>query len=265
MAHKLNYFNQSMTEIVFEERNKSYGAFLLRNLYRRHLLKALLITLSSFILITSAPLIIRHLGLLGDNETALIDTTIFILHAPPSLNPLKPPQPPPPQVEEVKSPVTKSEEMEAVEKENVTEPPPPKIDEPDKQKTEAPPSNEPPISADELSNGGGISGDGKIWNKVEIPPEFNGGEDAYFQFMGDNLIYPDYEKGQGIEGIARIYYVVNQQGAVENARIIKSSGNKNLDAEALRLIRIQPNYKPGRQNGKPVKVSCVTEIEFKLD
>ncbi len=268
MEPELNYFNRSMNEIVFEKKNRDYGAFLLRHLYRRHLTKALLIVLLSFVVSTSAPVIFRHFGLSKQEEVLQLDTTVFVLHAPPSINPLVPPKAPPPITPEVQRPTEKFVEMEAIEKEKLKEEAPPTKKDLDKndisdKKTDKP-VLDPPLKLDDLVNGTGTDGDGKVWNKVEEPPEFVGGEDARYFYMSQNLVYPDYERGNGIEGVARVYFIINQDGSIDNVKIIKSTGNIHLDTEAARLISKQPKFKPGKQNGKPVRVATITDIEFKL-
>jgi protein TonB len=267
MEPELNYFNRSMNEIVFEKKNRDYGAFLLRHLYRRHLTKALLIVVLSFVVSTTTPLLVRHFGLFDKGEILQLDTTVFVLHAPPSINPLVPPKAPPP-APEVKRPTEKFVEMEAIEKERLAEEPPPTKKDLEKkdistEKTDKP-VLDPPLKLDDLVNGTGTAGDGKIWNKVEEPPEFIGGEDARYFYMSQNLVYPDYEKGHGIEGVARIYFIINQDGTIDNVKVIKSTGNIHLDTEAARLISSQPKYKPGKQNGRAVRVATITDIEFKL-
>ncbi len=266
MSQKINYFDQSMDEIVFEKKNKSYGAFLLRGLYKKNLLKSFTLAIGVFVLSLSTPAILKGLGLIKKQEVEYLDTAVFVLHSPPSINPNEQSKPPPPKIEEVLRPTEKFLEVEAVKKKDLPEPSPAikdlaikiidnKIIDTKKDDTKLFPDN---------SMNGGIAGEGIAWSKVEQPPEYPGGEDAYTQFMYENLDYPEFERKRSIQGTSRVHFIINQEGAVEQAKILKSSGNVHLDEEALRLIKSQPKYKPGRQNGKAVKVSCIADIEFRL-
>jgi len=265
MKRETNYSSQSMNEIVFEDRNRTYGAFFLRKLYRKNMLKAMFIAIGTFVLSVLSPAIIREMGWLKDAEVMVLDTSSFILQAPPSINPLQPPVAPP-KVEEVQRPTVAFLEMQAAEQDKVLDPPP-TIDELEKKEIgkNKKDSTDKTSSANDLKTGG-ASGDGKIWtwNSVQRIPEFLGGEEAYFKYMTENMHYPEDEMEDGIEGVARVYYVVNKEGVVESAKVTRSSGNVNLDAEALRLIKAQPRYLPGRQNGEPVNVGIAVDITFKL-
>jgi periplasmic protein TonB len=203
------------------------------------------------------------LGWVKQDMPEMMDTSTFVLQAPPSINPQKP-TPPPPPVEDVKRPTEQYLEMLAAKKEELVDPPPPTQDELNKiiDKTKSDSTND--RSNDAQNDGKNNGGAGKIWTKVQQLPEFMGGEEAYYRFMSENMVYPQAEYDDGIEGVTRVYFVVNQDGSLEQIKVIKSSGNPNLDAEALRLIKLQPNYRPGMQHGIPVRVSCMIDIEFKL-
>lgn len=267
MDNKINYFNQSMNEIVFEQKNKDYGAYQLRQLYVINLKRAIGITFSIFLIGTLGPYIIRHFNLFQTEAPLLLETRSYVLTAPPSINPLQPIKPPPPKIDEVKRPTEKFLEIEAAKKDLINEPPTPTInalkdkeiaafkkDSIDKANAQANNNN--------LNNGS--SGDGKVWNRVEKPPQFIGGEEAFTQFLFENQDYPVEAEKKKIEGIARVYFVVNQDGSIDQVKIVKSSGNQLLDEEAVRVISIQPKYKPGMQNGHAVKAGFVVDIEFTI-
>lgn len=267
MESKINYFNQSMNEIVFEHKNKDYGAFPLRQLYHKNLKMAIFITLSIFLLSTVVPYVIKHFNLFNKEVPLNLETRSYVLTAPPSINPLQPVQPPPPKLDQVKRPTEKFVEIEAAKKEITNEPPPPTItdlankdignikkDSVDKNNTQANKDN----------NATGSSGEGKIWTRVEKPPQFIGGEEAYFRYLDENIDYPAEAEKKKIEGTAWISFVVSPDGSIGQVAVNKTSGNKLLDEEAMRVISIMPKYKPGIQNGHAVKTICVLPITFYL-
>ena len=117
-----------MDEMVFETRNKAYGAYTLRGEYHKHLLKALALSCSIFVFGLYSPKMVKSLGLFADKPEETLDTTTIVLTQPPSLKD-EPPPPPPPPVQEVVRPTARFLEMQAVKKDEVTDPPPPTIDE----------------------------------------------------------------------------------------------------------------------------------------
>lgn len=93
-----------------------------------------------------------------------------------------------------------------------------------------------------------VDADGEtIYKKTEVPPEFVGGKEALFQYINDNIQYPeDVQRGS-----VYIAFVVNKEGEVRDARIVKGI-NESCDREALRLIKGMPNWDPGMDKGKIV-------------
>jgi protein TonB len=97
----------------------------------------------------------------------------------------------------------------------------------------------------------------------EIMPAFPGGFEARQRFLHDNLTYPDIAKDAGMEGTVWVRFVVNERGEIVNAEIVKSRG-ASLDEEALRVIKLMPKWKPGKQNGRPVSVIYHLPIKYSL-
>ncbi len=266
MENKVNYFSQSMDDIVFDSRNKSYGAYAMRKFYEKHMLKALIISVSVFIFSMYTPSIANSLGLFEKEKEDKVDTTTIKLAEPPSIKPNEPPPPPPPPVQEVLRPTEKFMEMLAVEKEKVDEPPPPTIDELEnkdigKEKIEGEETDLPPPIIDEVGSGPVIDPN-KVYTKVEQMPEFIGGEAAITEFLEENQQYPEEERSNEVGGIVVVRFVVNEDGRVSQVKVEKSSGYRALDAEAVRLVNLLPKFKPGRQNGVPVKVESKIPITF---
>jgi protein TonB len=109
--------------------------------------------------------------------------------------------------------------------------------------------------------------------EIEVLPKFPGGQEALNQFLIKNLEYPKgargvYKKGktieEGVQGRVVIGFIVEQNGKVSNIEV-KKSVHPLLDAEALRVVKLMPDWEPGKQNGKPVRVYFQLPIEFQLD
>ena len=98
---------------------------------------------------------------------------------------------------------------------------------------------------------------------VEDKPIFPGGDAALMKFIGDNTKYPEIAKENGIQGRVFIQFVIDKKGAVTKVQVAKGV-DPYLDAEALRVVRLLPNWSPGKQRGKPVPVTFVVPINFKL-
>lgn len=106
--------------------------------------------------------------------------------------------------------------------------------------------------------GGGNSVGLSIADIAEVMPEFNGNIGAYLQ---NNLRYPEMARTGGVSGRVAVQFVVNEDGSISNARVTHSIGG-GCDEEALRVINSMPRWKPGKQNGRAVKVWYTQVIKF---
>ena len=103
----------------------------------------------------------------------------------------------------------------------------------------------------------------KVFDVVEQMPEFPGGMEALMQFMSKNMKYPDEATKAGQEGRVIVSFVVEADGRVTNAKVVRSVAPL-LDAEALRVISLMPRWEPGRQNGEAVRVKYTIPVTFRL-
>lgn len=109
------------------------------------------------------------------------------------------------------------------------------------------------------------SPDGSVYYLVEEMPDFqDGGPDAFRRYIGENVRYPDDAKAEGIEGRVFVRFTVKSDGSVDDAEIVRGV-HETLDAEALRVVRASPEWKPGKQDGKPVDVAFTFPIIFSLN
>lgn len=98
---------------------------------------------------------------------------------------------------------------------------------------------------------------------IEISPEFPGGEYALFEFIARNLKYPMYAREHNIQGSVYLTFVIEPDGTITNINVLKGIGG-GCDEEAVRVISLMPAWKPGTQNGKPVRVQFNLPIRFLL-
>ena len=99
---------------------------------------------------------------------------------------------------------------------------------------------------------------------VESMPEFPGGQQALFKYLGDNVKYPVIAQENGIQGRVICQFVVNKDGSIVDIEVVRSGGDPSLDKEAVRVVKSMPKWKPGKQRGKPVRVKFTLPVNFKL-
>ena len=98
---------------------------------------------------------------------------------------------------------------------------------------------------------------------VEQKPEFPGGEAAMYKWLSDNIVYPSAASEEGVQGRVVVEFVVDRDGSITNVKVVRQR-HPALDKEALRVIKAMPKWIPGRNNGQPVKVTYTLPVTFKL-
>lgn len=105
----------------------------------------------------------------------------------------------------------------------------------------------------------------EVFKPVEVMPEFKGGAMAMMRFLSMNISYPQRAKEEGLSGKCFLRYVVMPNGSISNVEVLKGiKGCPECDAEAMRVIKLMPRWKPGTQDGKPVSVLFNLPINFQL-
>ena len=102
-----------------------------------------------------------------------------------------------------------------------------------------------------------------IYQTVDEMPQFPGGEKAMMEYVAKNVKYPQEAKDKEIDGRVFVSFVVEKDGSVNEVKVLRSIGG-GCDEEAVRVIKGMPKWKPGKQEGKPVRVSYMMPINFKL-
>ncbi|WP_264520535.1 energy transducer TonB [Flavobacterium sp. N1994] len=247
---KLDLFNKQWIDIVFEGRNKAYGAYELRQENSKITIRSLVIGAIVFALAVSAPLIISLIPDFSKNE-ATLDQKIVTIKLPPKEQPkdLPPPPPPPPKVDQVKfvkPVVAKTDE--------VTEEPP-KVEEiKDKKLGDETIKGDPdaPLTVEPVGNGPSVvEEDNNIYNTagIEVKPDFPGGMQKFYGYIGRAYSAPE-DCGSGKVFVT---FVVEKDGSLTDIKVIREvcpgSGK-----EAIRVLKSCPKWNPGEQNGKKVRV-----------
>ncbi len=249
--------------LVFEDRNKVYGAFELRRRYNRTVAIALTIAVASFLFMVSIPSIIAFIEGLKTEEMKPVEITSADLTPPPldETTPPPPPPPPPPPVEQ-----TIKFTPPVVTDEKVVDPPPvitedsPKIDLDTHEKT-----GDDNIVIPEEKNVVVAPADDQIFTVVEQQASFPGGDAEMYNFIRKSVVYPQVEKEANITGTCYVTFVVEKSGAITDVKILRGvSGGPGCDKEAIRVVKSMPPWKPGKQNGHEVRVQFNLPIKFTI-
>ena len=102
-----------------------------------------------------------------------------------------------------------------------------------------------------------------LFNIIEEPAEFPGGDRALYKYLTDHVKYPVIAQENGVQGKVYVRFVIDEQGNASSAEVQRGV-DASLDTEALRVINSLPKFKPGRQRGRAVKVYYNAVINFQL-
>jgi protein TonB len=248
---KLDLLKNEWLDIVFEGRNKSYGAYDLRKSDTKTTTRALILGAVIFAFLVSIPLLASLIPESSDNDMNM-DKKIVTVKLPPKDKPkenIPPPPPPPPKVDQVKfvKPVVAKAE-EVVEE-------PPKIKEIVDKKLGAETIKGDPdaeLSVEPVGNGDVVEEDNNIYNTagIEVKPDFPGGIEKFYKFVGKNYQVPEEE---GLKGKVFVSFVVEKDGSLTDIKVIRDIGY-GTGKEAIRVLKSCPRWNPGEQNGKKVRV-----------
>lgn len=103
----------------------------------------------------------------------------------------------------------------------------------------------------------------KVYTLTEVMPEFPGGQEAMFTYLGKNLQYPGDAREAKKQGTVYVSFVVNKDGRVSEVKVLRGL-YPSLDKEAIRVVSRMPNWKPGTQNGKTVRTQFNLPVKFLL-
>ncbi|MFD2785949.1 energy transducer TonB [Hymenobacter rubripertinctus] len=265
----------SLDDIVFEGRNKAYGAYIIRRVYGKHVTRAVLISIALFALLIAFPLVARMMKkddvvvedkMLKVNELMEAPPLDKVAPPPPPPPPPEAPPPPPPKLTTIKftPPVVKKDEE--VKKEEI-----PDVKELEKATVAAVSvkgNTDNPADLAGLEPGEGTKAveevvTNKPYTYVEQMPVFPGGQEALLQYIAKNIKYPAMALRNQVEGRVFIKFVVGPDGTVTNVEVQKGIG-AGCDEESMRVIKSLPRFTPGKQNGRAVSVYYTVPVTFAI-
>lgn len=253
---------QRWDDIIFEKRNKEYGAYAIRKDYQTRVLKAEAISIGIGALIFIIPILMP-------NEIPLPtlpepDPGIVLRHIDGKIEPkITPPAPKPPARMDASIIPTKV----------TTQVVPDQPEEPIKQSvtyTTGPDTGTPTSdNGTDVTDGSGsntavIVEPPKVWDYVEKMPEYEGGHEAMMKFVQKKMRYPTIAIRKKDEGTVFVRFVIMPDGTVTDVEVVKGI-SKECDQEAVRVISMMNKWKPGIQNNHAVSVRTTLPIKFKLE
>ncbi len=252
---------EQFDDLVFEKRNKAYGAYVIRSSYVFHILMGLFVGLFIIGSVLAIPYISMFINGLRGKQDVFVTKEVDL-----SLQELAPEEeekpefkPETPQIESIQFTVpivTTDEVVEITTIEDVQESNPGTVT---NQGIEGIPGFE-GTGTEEMIGGTGTD---EVFTVVEQMPEFPGGEAARNEFLDKNMQYPTMAKEQGIQGKVWLSFIVDKFGNVSNVEVLRGIGG-GCDEEAVRVVSMMPRWTPGKQSGRPVVVKFRFPINFTL-
>lgn len=269
LGSKLDILKPEWLDVVFSDRNKTYGAYELRKQNPKNTSKALVIGIALFVFILSFQTILNFISGFIPKAKEKVKITNVVLQPPPPLDKTKPPPPPPeppkPKVDQVKFPPP------VVKPDNEVKEQPPTVKElevadPGQKTVKGDPNAE--IKIDEPVGNSDVKqvteeDPNKIFTAVEKEPGFQGGIEKFYKYLQNNIHYPAVAKENNVQGKVFVTFVVERDGSLTDIKVVRGIGS-GCDEEAQRVLRNSPKWTPGIQNGRPVRVQYTMPISFTL-
>lgn len=269
--------NADVLDIIFDGRNKAYGAYDLRRTYSKRMTVALVATASLLVLFFVGTVVANSLKNNQDKtEMVVQDIELEAVKQEEPKNEPPPPPPPPPPVEPPKVEMAKFTPPKIVKDEEVKEDEkPPEVEK--LEETKIGTINQEGIK-DEGIVAPPVSDEGKgvveapkkveedwdkTFTKVEIESEYPGGASAWQRYLNKSLRYPQDAQDNEIQGTVVIQFIVDKEGMVSDVQAI--SGPNELRDEAVRVIKKSGKWTPAVQNGRQVKSYKKQPITFRLE
>jgi periplasmic protein TonB len=251
----VSIFPDNFDDILFKDRNKTYGAYVLRKKYYKQLLISILIIVSVFIIIA----IILY-QIINQPDMILKESPYFSEYlSQPSINIIQPDEELLPELKKLQKKaaytaplVVTSEDEQALSDLNT--------DSEESDTTNHGTSNS--GSSNGVLDGSGVDDDA-IYTFVQEYPIFPGGDLARRSFIQKNIRYPKLAVQNKIQGKVYVSFIVEKNGSVSNVRVVQGIG-AGCDDEAIRVVMMMPRWKPGKSQGHEVRVLYNMPINFIL-
>jgi len=257
-------------DIIFDGRNKDYGAYDLRKTYNKRVRTSLLVMIGLVAVLFAAYAFNNYQGAGKKAVVVVQDVQLQDIKEEKKNEPPPPPPPPkePPKVEMAKftpPKIVKDEEVKAEEK-------PPEVEK--LEDTKIGNANQEGIKDDNITappsdNKGVVEAPkdntdyDKTFTKVEIESDYPGGTAAWQRYLQKNLVYPEEAQNNEVQGQVVVKFIVDKEGKVSDVEAI--SGPNELREEAMRVIRKSGSWTPAVQNGRKVKSYKSQPINFRLE
>ena len=262
-------YSDKWSDIIFDGRNKMYGAYVLRKNADTNTIKGLLIASAILFSMVALPAIANWLMQQTSDNAMDRSTTVTLIDKPEFEIPKQP------EIEMPKSGGPKQANNMIVNP-IVTDR---DDDEKDKGNLDDLKSNNDVTfvsgGSDTTGGDGGLGGNNYnvipedtatyLSGGIEFMPEFPGGEEAMLNYIARNTNYPREFVENGIDGIVYLQFIVNKQGKVSDVSVLRGiKASKKFENEAMRVVASMPEWKPGKQNGHNVNVLYMLPIRFVL-
>jgi protein TonB len=253
-------------DIIFENRNKAYGAYALRKQYDRRILGSVTLVISCILIWFLFSFFRPPVNRTTATHLKPIEDTKLVEFKEEIRPPITQPKIPQPQVATVRNPtpiIVPDNKADTI--------PPPTTDEMEKAviglENKAGMDDDgthPPVTD---AKSGGIVDESKhndepeVYLTSEIMPKFHGGQEALIKFLRQNMRTPEEAMEPGTRVTVKVRFVVQKDGSIGEIEVIQSAG-KVFDNEVVRVVNKMPNWTPGSQNGKDVAVYFTLPIVF---
>jgi protein TonB len=246
-------------DIVFEARNKEYGAYKLRKRYNRNVSIALLIG----ILILATAIITPYLNAkASENRSKRAERQVVVKMEnldQPNQQVAPPPPPPPPPTDVVQQQrYVPPQVVDSIKPEDVKQ-----LMTADQAQTEVTNKEVVEVVQQVKEEVQEAEAEQTPFVVVEEMPMFPGGDPALLAYIAANTQYPEIAKENNIQGKVIVRFCVTSKGGVNQVSVLKGV-DPELDKEAIRVVTTLPPFKPGKQGGKPVPVWYMVPIAFTL-
>jgi protein TonB len=267
----------SILDIVFDGRNKEYGAYDLRKTYHKRLLAAIIAMTCTTALLFVIFFLSQNRG--GTKKEVLVIKDVQLEDVKEEKKNEPPPPPPPPKVEPPKVEIAKFTPPKIVKDNEVKEEDKP----PEQEKLEdtrigtinqegvkdegitAPPVSDAGKGVVEAPKAKPAEDYDKTFTKVEIESEYPGGPAAWLRYLNKNFRYPEAAMANEIQGVVMVQFIVDKEGNVSDVQAISGPAEGGLREEAMRVIRKSGRWIPAIQNGRQVKSYKKQPVVFKLE
>ena len=255
--------NLTLDEIVFEHRNKEYGAYDLRRTYPKMLTKSFLIGTAVFLVVSLSPFIYMKIQQMNEKDKTEVDAKLVeILDEQPIIEQPKEeePPPPPPPKEEEKQEVIQNVVPEPKRAPKIETPPPPitkqletttglQNQEGVKTPSYTPPP--PPPSTGKSTTAEVKVNTNEVYESVDQSAEYPGGLNGVRKYIADNVDTSNLE-GEG-QLTVKLKFIVERDGTVSDVKVTQKSGNSDFDSETIRVVKRLKKWAPAKKNGENVR------------